>query len=194
MDNEKIGRLLCRLRKERGLTQRELAEALHISDKTVSKWERGMGCPDVSLLGALSGALGVDVRALLAGELDPNEANGGNMKRIKFYVCPDCGNILTAAGAAQITCCGRTLEPLTPQRADEAHRLTVQSVEEDLYLTFPHEMRKDHFISFVACVTLDKALLVRLYPEQGSEARIPRLRGGGKLYHCCSRHGLFVED
>ena len=38
---------------------------------------------------------------------------------------------------------------------------------------------------------LDRLLLVRLYPEQGSEVRLPQLRGGGKLYLCCSRHGLF---
>ena len=42
-----------------------------------------------------------------------------------------------------------------------------------------------------ACVAPDRLLLVRLYPEQGSEVRLPQLRGGGKLYLCCSRHGLF---
>lgn len=41
MDHEKIGRLICQLRKEQGLTQRQLAERLHVSDKAVSKWERG---------------------------------------------------------------------------------------------------------------------------------------------------------
>lgn len=42
MDSQKTGSLLCRLRKERGMTQRELAEKLHVSDKTISKWERGV--------------------------------------------------------------------------------------------------------------------------------------------------------
>ena len=42
MDSEKVGKLLAELRKERGLTQREVAQRLHISDKTVSKWETGV--------------------------------------------------------------------------------------------------------------------------------------------------------
>ena len=54
MDHIKIGKLICALRKEQGMTQLQLAQCLHISDKTVSKWERGLGCPDVSLLSQLS--------------------------------------------------------------------------------------------------------------------------------------------
>ena len=50
MDRQKTGALIAQMRKERGLTQRELAEQLHISDRTVSKWERGAGFPDVSML------------------------------------------------------------------------------------------------------------------------------------------------
>lgn len=67
MDCGKIGGLIGRLRRERGMTQRELADRLQVTDKAVSKWERGLGCPDVSLLTDLSAALGVDLSALLAG-------------------------------------------------------------------------------------------------------------------------------
>lgn len=45
-----MGKQIFDLRKEKGLTQRQLADAMNISDKTISKWERGVGCPDVSLL------------------------------------------------------------------------------------------------------------------------------------------------
>ncbi len=48
MDLEKTGELLSRLRKECGMTQKQVAEKLQISDRTVSKWERGAGLPDVS--------------------------------------------------------------------------------------------------------------------------------------------------
>ncbi|SFP40632.1 Desulfoferrodoxin, superoxide reductase-like (SORL) domain [Oscillibacter sp. PC13] len=113
------------------------------------------------------------------------------MKRVKFYVCPDCGNILTATGGGELHCCGRKLEPLEARPADEDHAMTVQEIEEDWYITFPHPMRKEHFIRFAAYAATDRVLLVRLYPEQGSELRIPQLRGGGKLYLCCSRDGLF---
>ena len=88
MDYQKIGALIRRLRQERGLTQRELAAALSLSPKTVSKWERGAGCPDVSLLEALSGALQVNIPALLSGDLAENQLTGGSMKQTRFFVCP----------------------------------------------------------------------------------------------------------
>ena len=113
------------------------------------------------------------------------------MKRMKFYVCPDCGNLMTATGGGEMHCCGRKLEPLTPRKADEAHMVRVQEIEEDWYMTFSHPMDKDHYIRFAAYVTVDRVLLVRLYPEQGGEFRMPQMRGGGRLYLCCSRDGLF---
>ena len=96
MDTTKIGELICTLRKEKGLTQVQLAERLNVSDKAVSKWERGLGCPDVSLLARLSQVFAVDLEKLLAGELDPNSQAAGNLKNLHFYVCPTCGNLVTA--------------------------------------------------------------------------------------------------
>lgn len=191
MDSKQTGALLSKLRKERGMTQRELAEVLHVSAQAVSKWERGQGCPDVSLLPALAETFGVSVERLLAGDLSPENDDGGNMKRMKFYVCPDCGNVLTATSGGELHCCGRKLEPLTVRPADADHGVSVAEVEEDWYVTFRHPMEKDHFFRFAAYVTMDRCLLVRLYPEQGGEFRIPQLRGGGRLYLCCSRDGLF---
>lgn len=68
MEPQKTGQFICILRKQRGLTQRELAEAIGVTDKAVSRWERGRGLPDVSLLSPLAGALGTSVTELLAGE------------------------------------------------------------------------------------------------------------------------------
>ena len=68
MDNEKFGNLIRRLRKEKNMTQKELAERLFVSDKTVSKWERGAGMPGITLLLPLAEALGVTVTELLKGE------------------------------------------------------------------------------------------------------------------------------
>lgn len=84
MDCEKISALIRTLRREQGMTQRELGEALHISDRTVSKWERGLGCPDVSLLPALSARLGVALEGMLSGELEPSREKGESMKRMRF--------------------------------------------------------------------------------------------------------------
>lgn len=68
MENQKIGVFICEARKAKGLTQKQLSEALGVTDKAVSKWERGVSCPDISLLTPLAGVLGVTVTELLAGE------------------------------------------------------------------------------------------------------------------------------
>lgn len=193
MDCSKVGKLILELRKEKGFTQKQLADEIGVSDKAISKWERGLGCPDVTLLPDLSNALHVNIEKILRGSLEQNDLDGGNMKKVKFYVCPTCGNTLTATGDGEISCCGRKLEALTSQPADDAHQLTVEQVENDYYITFSHDMIKSHYLQFIACVSYDRVLFVKLYPEQGAEVRIPRMNRG-KLYYCCSKHGLWCKD
>lgn len=65
IDKEKFGAFVAQLRKEKGLMQKELAEKLYVSDKAVSKWERGLSIPDVALLVPLAEILGVTVTELL---------------------------------------------------------------------------------------------------------------------------------
>ena len=190
MDSTNIGALLLRLRREKGMTQLQLSELLHVSPQAVSKWERGNGLPDVSLLSRLTEIFGVSMERFLQGDLAPSAPEAGNMKQLKFYVCPGCGGIFTASGGGEIHCCGRKLEALKARPVDEEHALRVETVEDEWYVTFGHPMGKDHFIRFAAVVATERVLLVRLYPEQGGEFRIPQLRRG-KLYLCCSRDGLF---
>ena len=68
MDQIKIGKFIAEERKAKKYTQRELADKLSISDKTISKWERGIGCPEVSLLLPLCNELEITVNELLSGE------------------------------------------------------------------------------------------------------------------------------
>ena len=68
MDQIKTGKFIAEMRKEKKLTQRELAELLFISDKTVSKWETGHGLPEVALMLPLCNALGITVNELLSAE------------------------------------------------------------------------------------------------------------------------------
>ena len=79
MDPIKTGALIRTLRQQQHLTQLALAQKLHVSDKTISKWERGCGAPDVSLLPLLAGALDVNLETLLKGELEENDRSNGNM-------------------------------------------------------------------------------------------------------------------
>lgn len=189
MDTKRTGALIRSLREERGLTQLQLAACVGVGDKAVSKWERGGGCPDVSLLPALADELGTTVETLLAGALAPDERQGGTMKRTAFRVCPACGNVITTTGDAEVSCCGRKLDPLEARPADEAHALRVEGVEGDWYVTFDHPMEKGHHLGFVAAVGYDRLAVEKLYPEQGGEARLPRLAGGA-LYAYCTEHGL----
>lgn len=191
MSNERMGSLLFRLRKERDLTQKQVAAALHVSTQAVSKWERGLGCPDVSLLPRVADYFGVTMERLLQGDLQAARPEPGNAGRMKFYVCPVCGNILTSFAKAELYCCGRKLDAQTVQAADEEHAVTVAEMDGEWYVTFRHPMEKKHYIRFAVFLTSDKMLLVRLYPEQGSEFRIPQVRGSGRLYLGCSQHGLF---
>lgn len=68
MDQQKMGKFISLLRKEKGLTQQELAEKLGVTDKAVSKWERGIGCPDISLLVPISKIFDISINELLLGE------------------------------------------------------------------------------------------------------------------------------
>lgn len=78
MKNEKMGQLISELRKSNQMTQKDLAAKLHVSDKAVSKWERGLSFPDISLLLPLSDILGVTTAELLNGEKNNSEET--NMK------------------------------------------------------------------------------------------------------------------
>lgn len=192
MDCSKVGQLILALRKEKGMTQKQLADAMMLSDRTISKWERGLGCPDVSLLAALSGILQVDLARMLAGDLRPNEKDGGNMKKTKFYYCPDCGNLLFGTGQAEVSCCGRTRAPLIPQPEDAQHCIHMEEIDGEYYLTLQHDMTKQHYLTFAAYVCADKVFMVKLYPEQSAAARLPKMFGGC-WYVCCNRHGLFEK-
>lgn len=68
MDQIKMGKFISELRKEKGLTQKDIGDKLNITDNSVSKWERGINAPDIYYLGPLSEILGVSVKELLNGE------------------------------------------------------------------------------------------------------------------------------
>ncbi len=192
MNQMDIGALIRELRKEKGLTQRCIAEQLSVTEQAVSRWERGIGLPDPALLGGLARALGVNVDTLLSGCIAENERDAGNMKRTKFYVCPVCGNIITAAADAQINCCGRCLEALTPRKAEPEEKLNVEIIEDEYYVSSDHEMTREHCVMFIALLTGDALIMRRLYPEWNLAARIPRLARGTLIWYC-TQHGLLYQ-
>jgi transcriptional regulator with XRE-family HTH domain len=74
MDAKTFGAFLARMRKSQGLTQAELAQQLHVTDKAVSRWERGVGLPDINTLEPLADALGLTLADLMHCR-DPQEAD-----------------------------------------------------------------------------------------------------------------------
>ena len=189
MDQEKVGGIIKTLRKDKGMTQLELALCLNVTDRAVSKWERGLGCPDISLLTRLSEIFSVDIGSIIDGDMDENEKRSGNMKKTKFYVCPICGNIITASENTNVSCCGRKLEGLEEKKnLDE--EMKIERVDgTELYISSSHPMTKDDYISFFSYVTSDSLLLKKLYPEWGVEIRFPWL-GHGKIMWYSEKEGL----
>lgn len=193
MDNAKIGRLIYSLRKENNMTQLQLARLLNVSDKAVSKWERGLGRPDLSLLPQLSKIFNVDIEKLLSGQLDANKALAGNMRKTQFYVCPVCGNIITAMAEANITCCGKKLTALPLQKADETQYLNIEKIENEYFVSSDHPMERQHYISFVALLSADGVIFRKLYPQWDLQCRLPFVRRARLVWYC-TQHGLFYQE
>lgn len=85
MDTEKIGRYIAQKRKEKGYTQKDLASLFSITDRAVSKWERGISLPDASIMIDLSKTLGISVNELLSGE-DLESAEEYNKKAEEIII------------------------------------------------------------------------------------------------------------
>ena len=93
-------------------------------------------------------------------------------------------------GEAVIQCHGIVLTALEAEPVDEAHKLTIERVEDEYFVKVEHPMTKDHYISFMACVSSDRLQLVKFYPEWNAEARF-KISCVKKLLFYCNRDGLF---
>ena len=192
MDSYITGATIKNLREKKEITQAQLADLLGVSDKAVSKWETAKGLPDITLIEPLAKALSVSVMELISGDMVVNKNISANILRSKFYVCPICGNIMSAVGNTVISCCGINLPPLEAEDTDGNHEIVIERVEDEHFVTVSHDMTKAHFISFIAFLTCDRVQLVKFYPEGNAETRL-NLRGGGYLYIYCNKHGLMKK-
>ena len=138
----------------------------------------------------LGRALNVSMMELLSGRQVTNQNKAGNFLRSNFYVCPVCGNVVYTIGKALVSCCGITLPPLEPERPDEAHSIQCERIEDEYFVSVPHSMTKQHYLSFFAYITSDRLEMKKLYAEGNAEARF-FIRGKGILYCYCNQHGLF---
>lgn len=193
MDQIKIGELIRSLRTKNKLTQKRLAEQINVSDKAVSKWETGKGCPDISLLTELAAVFQIDLQTILNGEINQKESETGNMKKIKFYVCPDCSNVITSTSEANISCCGKKLPTLEVRKAEENEKLSIEDMHGEWYISSKHSMTKDHYISFVAYVNDSTVMIFKQYPEWNLQISLPFYRSGRIIWYC-TKCGLLYQD
>ncbi len=184
------GKVIKELREKKKFTQKQLADILQVSDKTISKWETDRGLPDIGLISHLAKALGVSVAEILLGEFVNNDNRSSNMKKVLFYVCPVCGNVIQAVGKGAYSCCGIMLPVSEIEEVDEFHDIKVETIDNEYYLHMKHPMTKEHYISFVAYVTSNRVEMLKLYPEQNIECRFAK-KERGYIYVFCNKHGLF---
>ena len=178
MNAEKTGNLIRSLRIKKGLTQKELAQMICVTDKAVCKWEKGRGCPNITLISQLSKVLGVDIQSILQGYLDKNKKIGENMNHLKFYKCPTCGNLVTSIKSVELSCCGNKLSPVSAQtRSEPEYQPVIQEFDGQYSIKFNHPMTKSDYISQVIVVRYDQIMTVNLYAESEAIITIPQVRG-----------------
>lgn len=194
MNQYVTGNMIKLYREAKKITQAELAHTLGVSDKAVSKWETGRSYPDISLIEPLARALGLSPIELLSGESVTNHNRSFNMSKTKVYVCPICGNVIFAAGAAVISCCGVNLPPLDAEAPGEhcPYPLSVEVIEDEYFVSIEHPMEKSHYISFMAAVAGDRVEIAKLYPEGPGQARF-KIRQTEFIYYYCNKHGLYMK-
>lgn len=193
MNQYVTGAMIKKLRESKNITQAELANRLSISDKTISKWETGKGYPDITLVEPLAQSLEISVIELMSGSDVTNMNRSHNVNRMKFYVCPVCGNVITSIGDTVVSCCGVTLPALEAEDADQMHTLSVEKSEDEYYVTVNHDMSKSHYISFIAAVKDNSVEMTKLYPEGIAEARF-KISRTKKIFFYCNRHGLYKQN
>ena len=145
MDRTKTGALIAAARKEQNMTQKELAAALHVSDRAVSKWERGAGFPDISLLEPLADALGLGVLDLLRGERGTAEVESdgqvlGAVRIVVREANKKLHRLLRGAKIFLAICVamcyfGRDMNSLKPMAMDLTLWKTVRSFSKDMKTT-----------------------------------------------------------
>lgn len=192
MNPEKTGQIIKNARIKKGLTQKQLAEAISVTDKAVCKWEKGHGCPDITLLSQLSKVLEIDIQSILRGELIQNKSIAGNMNRIKFYRCPTCGNLITSVKEIEISCCGNKLAFAEAHQTNDAKYIPIIKDFDGQYsVSFNHPMTKDDYIAHIITVQYDKIMVVNLFAEQEAVVTLPQI-AGLHMFLITSRDGLIT--
>lgn len=146
MNAKDIGNFLCQLRKEKELKQRELAEALHVSDKAISRWETGTGIPDVGSLQSLSEFFEVSINEILAGRrIKEDEVQMEADKNLTELVNEQAGTkkkLYIAVGTAILAISAFLLMAVLTFLPMQGSRLTFESNEMERVMEYVAELEE----------------------------------------------------
>lgn len=179
------------LRERKGLTQKQLAEQILVSDKAVSKWETGKGLGRTSLCWSpWPRPWGSRWRNCCPGSTGPTPigpaiccaVSGMSVLSAAMWSMPWDKGVFTAVGVA--------LPPAEAEEAEGEHAITVEQVEDDYYVTLDHPMSKGHFLSFVAYLTTDRGAAPEDLSGAGGGGSLPP-SGTGTNPGVLQRHGCF---
>lgn len=187
MNSEKISTTLKFLRLQKDMTQKQLAEKLNLTEQAISKWERGLCLPDISICPILAAIFGVDLSVILTGELEENQEVKNNMRNLSYYICPICSNIIVSLSEANISCCGRPVQMATAKEAEAEEKMSVEIVEDEYFIASSHPMTKEDYISFTAFVTGEKIEVIKHFPEWNLEIRVPKNQHGKLIWYSKSK-------
>jgi len=149
--NKTAGEIITEKRKALDMTQKNLADKLNVTVQAVSRWERNVGLPDITILKHLSEILNLSLTEILNGCVTSGDNKSGNIDKIKFYICPLCGNIVTSFGTADISCCGNKLEPIMQEPA-EADSAAVSYENGEIRAEINNPMTKENYITFISYI------------------------------------------
>ena len=152
MNQEKIGRFIAELRKEKKMTQVDLANKLGITDRAISKWENGRGMPDLSLLTPLCEILDVSINELLSGErldkknyqekLEENIINtidytDKKIKKTKKMTPEEVANSLSFSQDGKLTFSGRNISAF--KKEEIVYKYKPILLSEEVYTNYQNE-------------------------------------------------------
>lgn len=186
-----INEIIYRVRKAKGLTQKELAQLLHTTAKTISNWERKKNCVPAEMVSSIVKELKIDRNFFFSEYISPLSPQTS----IKFFVCPVCGDISWSFSKNLHKCCDRIIYPMQSSSGNCDHYLYYQSSPDGEQITVSayHPMDDAHHIRFVAYVTDESAFTIVPPKNAPFSTTFPHLNGG-KLYMLCSKHGLFDNE
>ncbi|MBE5732933.1 MAG: helix-turn-helix domain-containing protein [Clostridiales bacterium] len=144
MDIVKVGDLIARRRKELGITQQQLGDVLGVSAKAVSKWERGLSCPDIALLSQLSSQLKIMLKELLDGKLN-NKQSSNIGSNVNFSYHND--RMFDLEETVELNACKRVVSPylfgnnLEHTRSSVYHGISAQILDNRKFAGKPSAMQ-----------------------------------------------------